>query len=108
MNFFKQAKDGFNWIGNKAKSVSKWIGDNKKNIRNIADKVSNYAGTGAGVLGGALLPYNPVLAAGVASGLTSLSQGAGFVRDKIDEFDTSYRDKIQKKKKRILNKLKFS
>lgn len=104
MNFFKQAKDGFNWIGNKVNSVKKWIGDNKKNIRNIADKVSNYAGAGAGVLGGALLPYNPALAAGVAGGLSSISKGAGFVRDKIDEFD----DKIQKKKKRILNKLKFS
>lgn len=104
MNFFKQAKDGFNWIGNKIRETSRWIGDNKKNIRNIADKVSDYAGTGSAVLGSALLPYNPVVAGVVGSGLASISKGAGFVRDKIDEYD----DKIQKKKKRILNKLNFS
>ena len=120
MDFFKKANNAWQWIGDRAKSVSKWVGDNKATIKSYADKVAQYAPTiGAGI-GGAVGTVNPAIGGAIAGFGTGLGKAAEFVRDKVDSVDSTLKkgigyydkadDNIQRIKKGIdkTKLLKFS
>lgn len=111
MGFFNDIKQSARWVGDKAKKAVKWVGSNKKAIKNIAGKIENAANVGAGML--LASGYGAPLAGAVAG----VGRGAAFVKNNIDKsinfankglgyydkgmkYANKIEDKIQKLKKK--------
>lgn len=89
MSFFNNAKKAWNWVGNKSRDVSKWLGNNKGKIKNIASKIADYAPTIGGMVGGAVSSVNPAIGAGIIGAGAGIGNVAGKVRDNIDKVSST-------------------